>query len=207
MCYIAVMAQRLQNLPLFPLELVLFPGEQTALHLFEPRYKQLLEDVEISQGMFGIPYLESKNKMKYCSVVGLTSVTKRHPGGESDIIITGHEVGAMRSFYDPMPDKLYAGGTVEIIESISTELANEAVKEELALLKAIIGKKADKLDPEEYQFLHRIVTSLGLSNLQKLHFLKLEDDNARQRYVANLLRLSRLIVSQEQRIENGVFPN
>lgn len=201
------MARSIKNLPFFPLEVVLFPGEQSSLHIFEPRYRELLADIEHSGGMFGISYPEDKGHMRYCSIVSLVAVSKRHPGGESDIIIVGEELGRITAFYDPTPGKLYAGGSVEIIDNITNDKANENVIGELYLLRETIGPKADMLLSDEYRYLYRIISSLGLSTQQKLKYLKLNDPNAQQQHVANLLKFTRLIVQQEQRIENGVFPN
>ena len=48
-------------LPLFPLKLVAFPGEQLNLHIFEPRYKQLFRECEENQITFGIPaFIDNK---------------------------------------------------------------------------------------------------------------------------------------------------
>ena len=44
------------HLGLFPLRIFLFPGEQTTLHLFEPRYLQLSTDCINNNECFGIPY-------------------------------------------------------------------------------------------------------------------------------------------------------
>lgn len=192
---------------MFPLNIILFPGEQTALHLFEPRYRQLLSDIESNDRMFGIPYPEEDGQLRYCSVVQLVSVTKRHAGGESDIIIEGKFLGKMRSFYDPSPDRLYAGGTVEIIDQLSSGKAGTQVMTELDQLRETIGPKAEALASEEYAYLHRIIGSLGLPNEQKLRFLKLNDPDAREQLLANLLRYSRLLIEQERNIENGIFPN
>jgi Lon protease-like protein len=192
---------------MFPLKVVLFPGEQSALHIFEPRYRELLHDIEQSGGQFGIPYPESKNEMHWCSIVSLVAVTKRHPGGESDIVIAGEEIGRMRSFDDPAQGKLYAVGSVDVMSQITSNLANEKVIEELYELRNIIGPKADMLLSDEYRYLYRIISSLGLSTEQKLKYLKLNDAEARQLHVANLLKFTRLIVQQEQQIDNGVFPN
>ncbi|MEO1628994.1 MAG: LON peptidase substrate-binding domain-containing protein, partial [Bacteroidota bacterium] len=41
--------------PLFPLKLVVYPGEQLNLHIFEPRYKQLIRECEQNKVTFGIP--------------------------------------------------------------------------------------------------------------------------------------------------------
>lgn len=193
---------------MFPLNVILFPGEQTALHLFEPRYRQLLADIEPNDRMFGIPYPEEESgQLRYCTVVELVSVTKRHAGGESDIIIEGKYLGKMRSFYDPVPDRLYAGGTIEVIDHLTSGKAGEKVTSELDLLRQTIGPKAEALASEEYAYLHRIIGSLGLPNEQKLRFLKLNDPDAREQLLANLLRYSRLLIEQERNIDNGIFPN
>ena len=44
-----------QQLALFPLQLVVFPGESLNLHIFEPRYRQLIEDAEQQGITFGVP--------------------------------------------------------------------------------------------------------------------------------------------------------
>jgi len=49
----------IDRLPLFPLPLVLLPNEQLPLHIFEPRYRQMLKDVELARNLFGITYFAS----------------------------------------------------------------------------------------------------------------------------------------------------
>lgn len=46
------------ELPLFPLPLVLFPGVPLPLHIFEERYRRLLEDVRVSNNLFGLSYFD-----------------------------------------------------------------------------------------------------------------------------------------------------
>ena len=48
----------IKQLPIFPLPLVLLPFELLPLHIFEPRYKQMLKDVELGKNMFGISLFE-----------------------------------------------------------------------------------------------------------------------------------------------------
>lgn len=192
---------------MFPLNILPFPGEQAALHIFEPRYRELLSDIEASGGLFAIPFPEQKGKLNYCSVVSLVTVTKRHPGGESDIVIVGEFIGRVSNFEDPAPGKLYAIGDVDVADEFAQTEAGVMVRKELEELRQVIGPKADVLLGNEYRLLHVIVSSLGLTPEQKLSFLKLRTETARQRYVSNLLRFTRLIVSQEKKIENGVFPN
>jgi hypothetical protein len=199
--------QLIHTLPFFPLDLILFPGEQTALHLFEPRYKALLNDIEAGDGQFAIPYPELKGNFRYASVVELVSVTSRNPTGESDIIIEGKELGRVKSFQPEMEGKLYAGGQVRIYEYMQNWVANTQVQTELALLAETLGKKAEIFATLEYRQIMRIMTSLQLPTEQKHRFLRLNSPDLQQQFLADLLRFSRFIVLQEQKMVNGFFLN
>lgn len=50
----------IEQLPLFPLPLVLLPNELLPLHIFEPRYQQMLKDIELKRNLFGITLFESE---------------------------------------------------------------------------------------------------------------------------------------------------
>ncbi len=76
-------------LPLFPLQLVVFPGEKLNLHIFEPRYKQLIREVEQNGTTFGIPsYIDGK-VMDVGTEIRLISVEKRYEDGQMDIRTEG----------------------------------------------------------------------------------------------------------------------
>ena len=47
-----------RELPLFPLPIVLFPGVPLPLHIFEERYRRLLEDVRVTNNLFGLSYFD-----------------------------------------------------------------------------------------------------------------------------------------------------
>ncbi|AFH49346.1 ATP-dependent Lon protease [Ignavibacterium album JCM 16511] len=76
-------------IPLFPLQLVIFPGSQYPLHIFEPRYKTLVtESLERDTG-FGI-VAKFENKISdVCTYVKIVKVLKKYPNGESDIVVEG----------------------------------------------------------------------------------------------------------------------
>jgi Lon protease-like protein len=50
-------------LPIFPLDLVLFPRQELPLRIFEPRYKQLVDDCMLSDGQFGVCLVDSNNSI------------------------------------------------------------------------------------------------------------------------------------------------
>src|SRR4051794_38066787 len=106
------MADRVR-IPMFPLTIFPLPGEMVPLHIFEPRYRQLLIDAEERDIPFGIYFNHTINTEKLGSLVKLESVIKRHEGGESDIIVKCQDLFHMGTLFRTFKDKLYPGGEVE----------------------------------------------------------------------------------------------
>ncbi|QHL86296.1 peptidase [Nibribacter ruber] len=100
-------------LPLFPLNIVVFPGEKLNLHIFEPRYRQLITECQANDTTFGIPvYLES-GVAEYGTEIKILSIEKKYAGGEMDIKTKGMGIFQIKHFHKQMPGRLYAGGEVE----------------------------------------------------------------------------------------------
>ena len=53
-----------RELPLFPLPVVLFPGVPLPLHIFEPRYREMLSDIRVGNSFFGLSYFDSSTSDK-----------------------------------------------------------------------------------------------------------------------------------------------
>ena len=100
----------LVNIPMFPLSIFPLPGEMVPLHIFEPRYKQLLEDAEARDFSFGIYFTHKSNTENLGSLVKLESVIKRYKTGESDIIVRCIDLFSMNKLFRTHKDKLYPGG-------------------------------------------------------------------------------------------------
>lgn len=83
------------ELPLFPLPLVLFPGAPLPLHIFEPRYRKMLEDVRSSNSLFGLSYFDPTSTDLTCPLPGhvgcVAEVTEVQtlPDGRSNILTVG----------------------------------------------------------------------------------------------------------------------
>ena len=83
------------ELPLFPLQLVLFPGAPLPLHIFEPRYRQLLEDIRIGNNLFGLAFFDQSVSDQPHPPVGhigcVAEVTEVQPlpDGRSNIFAVG----------------------------------------------------------------------------------------------------------------------
>lgn len=83
------------ELPLFPLPVVLFPGVPLPLHIFEPRYRQMLDDIGQTNNFFGLVYFDSTTADRDLPTVGQigcvaeVTETQAFPDGRSNILTIG----------------------------------------------------------------------------------------------------------------------
>lgn len=97
---------------MFPLSILPLPGELVPLHIFEPRYCQLLHDIETKDITFGVYFSHEINHSRIGSLMRLESVIKRYPTGESDIIVRCEDNFTLDLLLRKFKDKLYPGGDV-----------------------------------------------------------------------------------------------
>jgi Lon protease-like protein len=116
------------RLPLFPLPLVLFPGAVLPLHIFEPRYRQLLVDCLEGDRRFGIARLKegfAEVELPVGTVGGIAEIvdTETLPDGRSNIVVRGAERFALVSFVSsPHPYHVCRAELVEDDFEIGAEL-------------------------------------------------------------------------------------
>ncbi|HEY0108163.1 MAG TPA: LON peptidase substrate-binding domain-containing protein, partial [Fibrella sp.] len=72
-------------IPLFPLSLVVYPGEDLNLHIFEPRYRQLVSECIEEEKTFGIPAFIENKLPGYGTEVHVTTLHKRYDDGRMDV--------------------------------------------------------------------------------------------------------------------------
>jgi Lon protease-like protein len=91
------------RLPVFPVTVVLFPGTPMPLHIFEPRYRQLLEDCLAADRRFGITPSGRTGEAPDLGAVGCTAevrVNQQLPDGRSNIVVFGGERFVIRALLD-----------------------------------------------------------------------------------------------------------
>jgi Lon protease-like protein len=76
-------------LPLFPLDLVLLPGNPLPLHIFEPRYKELIGECLDGNKTFGIVRTKEEGIADIGCTAEIVEVTKKYPDGRLDILTAG----------------------------------------------------------------------------------------------------------------------
>ena len=76
-------------LPLFPLNVVLFPGGELPLHIFEDRYKEMVGEAVAESTEFGIVLAAGKGIVNCGCTARVEKVTKKYPDGRFDVIARG----------------------------------------------------------------------------------------------------------------------
>lgn len=201
-------------LPLFPLQLVVFPGEDLNLHIFEPRYKQLINECRNKGKHFGIPAYIQKEVQKVGTEIELVSVEKTYPNGEMDVKTRGLGLFRIKEFFDKVPKKLYAGARVEKLELMDNSdfLQNEKILALVAQLFSLLNIHKDiPANAKEFR-IYDIAHHIGLSIEQEFQLLELLSEKERQDFVqAHLEKLIPVVEEMEklrQKIQmNGHFKN
>ncbi len=85
----------IKHLPIFPLPLVLLPNELLPLHIFEPRYRQMLEDIKLEKNIFGVSYFEPQESFIEKPAEGTVGCAaeirelQKMPDGRSNVLTIG----------------------------------------------------------------------------------------------------------------------
>ncbi len=98
--------------PMFPLTILPLPGELVPLHIFEPRYRELLHDAETDDIAFGIFFNHAINKQRIGALVKLERVIRRYAGGEADIVVKCYDVFTLEKLYRSYKSKKYGAGDI-----------------------------------------------------------------------------------------------
>jgi ATP-dependent Lon protease len=147
----------IRHLPLFPLDLVLLPNELLPLHIFEPRYRQMLKDIGLEKNLFGAIYFNKEDTLAEkppVDTVGCAAEVRELqnlPDGRSNILSVGVIRFRLLDYVDTGDP--YLVGDVEFFEDEDEDLnvLNPLADEVFRLFKRI-AKAAHKLSGERGRF-------------------------------------------------------
>lgn len=117
-------------LPLFPLQMVAFPGSAIPLHIFEERYREMVGDAAAAGTEFGIVLAKDGGVVNAGCTVIVESVLERYPDGRFDVMTRGRRRFSLVSVNE---DKAYLRGEVEFFDdedgtAPSAELQQRALR-------------------------------------------------------------------------------
>lgn len=201
-------------IPIFPLGIVVYPGENLNLHIFEPRYKQLINECFEQKKSFGIPTVIENKLQDFGSSVQITEITKIYANSEMDIKTKGDKVFRILEVIKSIPDKLYSGAIVNYPDN--KEQGNieqmrkimEGIRHLHDILKVSKDFKISDDKIRSYDVAHHI----GLSLEEEYELLGLMDERQRQEYLKrHLAKMIPVVAGIEQMKEkiklNGHFKN
>ncbi len=177
-------------IPIFPLNIVVYPGENLNLHIFEPRYIQLIKDCLAENKPFGIPSVQKSGISELGTTVKILSIENEKENGEMDIKTIGESVFRILETVEDIPNKLYRGAIVNfplnILDVASSKM--NVILNELRIFHELleIEKKYKKMDTElcSYDIAHHI----GLSLQEEYELLTLLREEQRQEFALNQLK-------------------
>jgi len=201
-------------IPIFPLGIVVYPGEQLNLHIFEPRYKQLIKECFESKKPFGIPPVINEKLTEMGTLMQVVEISKEYEDGKMDIKTEGLKIFRILELIKELPEKLYSGAIVHYPVNHEKGKRNlmQAVIEGIRALHKMLKVDKDFKKPDEELWSYDVAHHAGLSVQEEYELLELLYELQRQEYLKrHLTRVLPLLAEMESLKEkvklNGHFKN
>jgi ATP-dependent Lon protease len=181
---------RPDRIPLFPLNVVLFPGGQLPLHIFEPRYRRMVRECLEAKSPFGKLLALPDGLARVGCSAEILEVNKHYDDGRMDILTVGRDPYRI---VDLFTDDPFFEGMVDYLEDEESRLdprkrqkLNQLYEVCYTLLFAGVPKSLEDSPPELLSFM--IAGALPLDLLWKQQILELRSEAERQERLLRYLR-------------------
>lgn len=175
-------------IPLFPLEIVLYPGEIIPLHIFEPKYKSMVRDCLSGGRSFGIVLFEEGNMADVGCLADIHEVLQEYPDGRLDIAVIGRKRFRVAKVID---EKEYMQCKADILGEPTEEIDRANVQRAITQHMKLLELAGHKVRPSIYQNVDRvsflIARNAGLNLAQKQHILERDSENERISFLVGFL--------------------
>jgi len=173
----------LARIPLFPLEVVLFPRTPLPLHIFEPRYKLMIRRCVDQHEVFGVLLARSEGISPVGCTAEVVQITKKYEDGRMDILTAGQNVFRVNELFD---EQAYLEGVVEYVEDEPNPTDENTQQQLLALYEqchtVIYGRAPETPEAApEVSLAYRIASELPLDLDYKQELLEMRSEAARQK--------------------------
>lgn len=198
----------MDEIGLFPLNLVLVPGEQAPLHIFEPRYHELITECLDSGNEFGL-VLEDDDGMRDVGVsCAVVEVIDRFPDGRLNVVVEAHDrfqlVGLTQG-------RSFRTGEVEVVPDESDDDPSEdEVEECLAAYARVVAAaeaELDELDLDADSIAYQIASRVDFGPVIKQGLLELRSERERVLRLAPMLNQAAEAVERETEIRHRAGGN
>jgi Lon protease-like protein len=205
--------QPVRSFPLFPLGIVALPSESLPLHIFEDRYRRMIErclqgERGSGEREFGIVWLSDQELKPVGCACEVEQVIERLDDGRLNIIARGTRPFRLLERQDEHP---YPAGVVEFLQEEPEELDEQAAEAARTLYRELVRETTTRdLEPPDPESLdaYGMAGTVEFDVAAKQQLLELRSENARLRLLAKLLEgaiehLGALERAQARALSNG----
>lgn len=199
----------IDSLPLFPLSLVLYPGEQLSLHIFEERYKDLVAYCLEHEVPFGIVRAGNDGWADVGTTARIDRVVKRYEDGRSDIVVRGEERFRISAVHNDQAS--YYTADVTLIEDVETtvdlDLKERVITQHMKLLE-LAGRT---VRPGLYERADRLsfvlAQNAALDGDQKQELLVYRTENERIQYLVRHFKSMIPRIEEQEDVQRRIRSN
>ncbi len=203
------MQQNYKYLRLFPLNLVVYPNERLNLHIFEPRYKQLINDCITHGDTFGIPVYIGNKMADYGAELEILALAKLYENGDMDINTRCVSTFRIEDVFEPTEAQLYSAANVVTAafdnseeDSVRMKL-EDYIRDFYRIVSPNTALDFDIKSPLSNHFGHNV----GLSLEQEYELLLMEAEYERQNYMLNHLMQVMPVLQETERLKDRIKQN
>jgi len=190
----------MEEIGLFPLPLVIVPGEQAPLHIFEPRYRELVDESLDTAAPFGILLADEEGVREVGTLADVVEVVERFDDGRLNIVVEGGERFRVARQTD---GRSFQTAEVDTVDDEGDEPTDEERARCLAGYDKVIAAAAaelEELDREAEDLSFRIAARIDLGPEIKQTLLESRSERERVVRLAGLLDRAAEAVAREREV-------
>jgi Lon protease-like protein len=177
-----------RDFPLFPLGIVALPGEVVPLHIFEERFKEMMELCLAEEREFGIVWLSDDGLREVGCACEITEVVDRAEDGQLDILTRGTRPFQLLEREDHLP---YPAGVVEFVTDRDEAVDDSLLELARETYAELVERATDtRPEPDDLAKLsaYGMAATVDFGPEAKQGLLDMRSENARLRLVTRLFR-------------------
>jgi ATP-dependent Lon protease len=197
----------MEEIGLFPLGLVLLPTEQVPLHIFEPRYRELIAECVDNEQPFGLVYADDDGLRRIGTLATVIEVTDRFEDGRLNIVVEG---GGRFRLGELTEGRSFHTGTIEPISDLDDPPSVDDVRRGVGLFSKLVeltGADVEVPDESLEQPSFALASRFELAPELKLELLEETSERVRLLRLCEILETVAAAVERQREIAERASKN